>query len=183
MNKKTHFLYLSIISVLVVVCFLSFSRGKKTDVVEKHTTNTLYHTKTDTFTIMKPVYVENKTIDTVYVPTYGVDTVSLPVIQKQYTQPKMYDIWISGVEPLNLDSVSIFKDTEYITITNDIERTVYKEKWGIYGFVGLNSISRNFYPKVGVLFTAPKKWLISAEIGLYGKSVFYGVNIGYKFNN
>lgn len=183
MNKSTHLLYLSIISVLVVVCLLSFNRGKKVEEIVTHTTDTLYITKIDTIKEVMPIYVENETIDTIYIPTNGNDTLSLPVLQKKYSRPNMYDIWISGVEPLNLDSANIFTKTEYVTMTNEIEKVVYKEKWNIYGFVGLNSISRTFYPKMGILLTAPRKWLISAEIGLYDNSVFYGVNIGYKFNN
>ena len=98
------------------------------------------------------------------------------------TKDNLYDLRISGVEPLNLDTISVFRNTEYITVNNDVEKIVYRQKWNIYGFVGLNSISATFYPKVGILLTAPKKWLISAEIGYYNNSAFYGLNIGYKIN-
>lgn len=183
MKGSFHVLYLSIIAVLVVVCFLSFNRGKKVEVVEKHTTDTLYLTKVDTIKEIKPIYVERKTTDTVFIETGGKDILPLPLTQKRFTKENIYDIWISGIEPLNLDSANIFKNTEYVTIANEIEKTVYKEKWNIYGFVGLNLISRTFSPKIGIVLTEPRRWLISAEIGLYDNSAFYGVNIGYKINN
>lgn len=181
MSKKLHFIYISIIFVLVLVCLFSFNRGKKVEVITTHSTDTLYYTKVDTFIQYKPIFVEKRTIDTLYLNSTD-DAIRLPIVQKRYTKDNLYDLCISGVEPLNLDTINVFRNTEYITINNEIEKVIYKQKWNIYGFVGLNSISEAFSPKMGILLTAPKKWLISAEIGYYDNSAFYGLNIGYKIN-
>ena len=181
MSKKLHFIYISIIFVLVLVCLFSFNRGKKVEEITTHSTDTLYYTKVDTIIQYKPTFIEKHTTDTLYLDKDS-DVIKLPIVQKRYTDNNLYDLCISGVEPLNLDMINVFRNTEYITVNNDVEKIVYRQKWNIYGFIGLNSISATFYPKIGILLTAPKKWLISAEIGYYDNSAFYGLNIGYKIN-
>ena len=180
---KVHFLYISTIVALAVLLLLPLNKEKKYEEVVENTTDTCYIIKVDTIIEYKIKYVYKKTIDTLYLEKEDSSLIKLPIVQKLFQNDGVWDIWASGIEPLNVDSVKFYRNTEYITVTNQVDRIVYKNKWNVYGFVGLNSIYGTFYPKVGIVLTEPKKWLISAEIGMCNNDVFYGMNIGYKFND
>ena len=71
--------------------------------------NTIIEEVHDTIYNTKPIFVEIKTVDTVFIT----DTTYLYVVQKHYQKNGLYDLWISGVEPLNLDSFIIYQKTRY----------------------------------------------------------------------
>jgi hypothetical protein len=60
--------------------------------------------------------------------------VEVPITSKHYGSDQ-YDAWVSGYEP-SLDSIKVYKETQYITET--IEKTIsHKRKpWGIGFHVG-----------------------------------------------
>jgi len=84
--------------------------------------------KLDTIKIIKPVYLSEKVVDTLFVPITDTlqinDTlfVALPKTQKYYAKDSLYMAWVSGYKP-SLDSIKVFPKTIYSTITN----TVYKK--------------------------------------------------------
>lgn len=123
-------------------------------------------------------YITKIIIDTLYITN---DT-ALYREQKHYGVPNKYDAWISGIDCV-LDSIKTYSQTKYETITNEITKEVYKYRWNYYLFGGLNKVQGVFSPKVGITITAPKKWLISGEIGLYENKPFYGLSFGLKLND
>lgn len=155
---------------------LSLPSAPDTCIVEK----TIYiH---DTIFKDKIIYKERKVTDTIYVETHGEPIISLPVVQKHFSNTNYFDIWISGVEPLNLDSTRIYQKTEYKTETIYQDRIVYQEKespkFEFYLGGGFYSFSGTFIPKAGISTKVGQRWLISANMG-FSKSV-YDIGINYK---
>lgn len=168
------------LSVLLWCVSLLFCSGTKTEVVEVRTSDTIMIEKIDTF-IQKEIeykYLTKRVTDTIYI---GANTI-LYREQKHYGVPNKYDAWISGVDAA-LDSIKTYNSVRYETVTNNVERTVYKYKWNYYLYGGLNRVKGDFLPRVGVALTTPKKWLISGEIGLYKNTPFYGLTLGVNLNN
>lgn len=94
----------------------------------------------------------------------------------------LYDIWISGVEPLNLDSTMIYQKKEVSLQTIYKDKIVYKDKeirkFELYLGGGFYSFSDTFIPKAGVSTKIGEKWLISANLG-FNKDI-YDISINYK---
>lgn len=128
------------------------------------------------------IYKEKKVTDTIYVNSDNGGLISLPVIQKHYQDIGLYDIWISGVEPLNLDSTRVYQKTQYKTETIYKDKIVYQEKkpplLSFYLGGGFYSVSDTFIPKVGISTKIGEKWLISANLG-FNKDI-YDISINYK---
>lgn len=140
-------------------------------------TDTIVDSYIDTLTEYYPEPYADTIVE--YVEVSG-DTV-LSVHQKHYHSDSTYDVWVSGIEPLALDSINVFNKTEMVTVTNTITKVEIEQAWHLYGFGGFSSASCVFYPEVGISLSSPRKWLISAKIG-YERDLglIYGVNIGYK---
>ena len=89
----------------------------------------------DTIFIEKPVIKKVEIIDTLRLPVPIIDTlmlhdtvfVHLPIEQRQYSDPR-YTAWVSGYRP-QLDSIRIYKTTEYIT--KEIKTVAKPKRWGI----------------------------------------------------
>lgn len=128
------------------------------------------------------IYKEKKVLDTIYVNSDNGGLISLPVIQKHYQDMGLYDIWISGVEPLNLDSTRIYQKKEVSIQTIYKDKIVYKDKeipkFELYLGSGFYSFSDTFIPKIGISTKIGKKWLISANLG-FDKDI-YDISINYK---
>lgn len=176
MNTKTLLGSLFILLTIAVLAFFAFrpqtlpQTGESDGSSVKRDTVVVF--KTDTIIEYVVKYKEKKTVDTVWVEKEGVN-VSLPVIQKFYQNKGVYDLWISGVEPLNVDSVNWYKQTEYINITNIVENDSYK----LYAGGGLFSFRETLTPYASISLSTPTKWLISANFGLNG---YFGVSVKYK---
>ena len=182
MNLSSFLSYkqLFFLSVLLWCVSLLFCTNRKAEVVEVGTSDTITIEKIDTF-VQKEIeckYITKRVFDTLYIKK---DTV-LYREQKHYGVANKYDAWISGIDG-KLDSIKTYNQTKYETITNEITREVYKYRWNYYLFGGLNKVQGVFSPKVGITITAPKKWLISGEIGLYENKPFYGLSFGLKLND
>lgn len=153
---------------------LSLPSAPDTCIVEKIIYDTIFQ---DTI-----IYKEKKVTDTIYVETDGDAVISLPVVQKHFSNTNYFDIWISGVEPLNLDSTRIYQKTEYKTKTIYQDRIVYQEKESpkleLYLGGGFYSFSDVFIPKIGVSTKVGQKWLISANLG-FNKNI-YDISVNYK---
>ena len=140
-------------------------------------TDTIVESHIDTLTEYYPEPYADTVVE--YVEVSG-DTV-LSVHQKHYHSDSTYDVWVSGIEPLSLDSINVCNKTEFVTVTNTITNTILDERWRVYGFGGFSHVCERFVPEVGVSISSPQKWLISAKIGYDTKlGTTYGINIGYK---
>ena len=112
----------------------------------------------DTIFVEKPVIKKVEIIDTLLLPVPITDTlmlhdtvlVHLPIEQRQYSDPR-YTAWVSGYRP-QLDSIRIYKTTEYIT--KEIKTVAKPKRWGIglqagYG-VSLHNGQIHPAPYIGV---------------------------------
>lgn len=128
------------------------------------------------------IYKEKKVTDTIYVNSDNGGLISLPVIQKHYQDMGLYDIWISGVEPLNLDSTRVYQKKEVSLQTIYKDKIVYKDKesrkFELYLGGGFYSFSDTFIPKAGISTKIGEKWFISANLG-FDKDI-YDISINYK---
>ena len=173
MNK-----YLVIIIVFLVFAVLGLSYCAVTkDNNTTFTTITEYDTiiKWDTLLIEKPKFATKTKIDTQYVVIVEKDSIYLQGEQKHYSEPNLYDIWISGYEP-NLDSVKIYPKT----IKESVKTTETKEKTKVYATLGFMAYSGAFIPEAGISIATKGKWLVGAKISYYNNNLVYGATVGYK---
>ena len=177
MKIKPSYIIIVVLVVLLVVSNL-LGRGKvetKTEFI----TDTIIITHTDTFTQVKPKPIQTIIRDTIVAYSPNSDTIKLYYESKHYSEKDKYDAYISGYNA-NLDSISTYNKTEYKTITNTITNTIYKEKWNLYGKVGLDIINKQYSPNVGVILTMPNNFGFELNIGLYENKPIYGGAIIYK---
>lgn len=138
--------------------------------------------KVDTLSFINTIVIRDTIIDTlvIYKDKIVKDTVRisdtnlgfdvyLPIIQKHYGEKGRYDLWISGVEPLNLDRIDIYKEVEYNTVTNTVTKTqyVYPKNNELYLGGGFYSFLDTFTPVVNVSLKTKKNALISLNLGRY----------------
>ena len=181
MNASNKYLWITIVvlSITIIVLLYFTIRKPKTIVVEKHFTDTVTVVKVDTIIKYRTKYIKERITDTIYVKKGDEDKVALPRAQRHFREKSLYDAWISGYDPL-LDSIKIYPKTEYTTITNTITKEVTPLTWKLYAGLDLQAISGDFAPCVSVTLATPKKWLISAKIGVYEKEPIYGLGVSYK---
>ena len=160
------------VAVLALLKVNSFTPDEREKVIEITLRDTVIVYKTDTIVEYEVRYSEKKVVDTVWVEGEDVN-IPLPVIQKYYQNKGVYDLWISGVEPLNIDSFKCYKQVEYAYITENVTKEQYK----LYVGGGLFSFRETFTPYVSISMSEPKKWLISANFGLNG---YLGVDLKYN---
>ena len=153
-------------------------RGGDT-IVRSITSDTVYVTVYDTLFVDRPVPVERRVVDTVYMRMED-RNLSLPVEQLRYNKDGVYDIWVSGVKA-SLDSVKVYVPTTERTVT----RTVTMERkasWACVPYMGFKAFDGSVSPNIGLMLETPKSWVLGAEIG-YSKAhkTHWGVNIGHRF--
>lgn len=178
MKIKTHILYIITIIVLVLLLFRPFTKSERVDVLGNSITDTLsFNSDTTTFSkvdtleqdsdSVKIVYVEKIVKDTIYVK----DTTTnkgfpLQVVQKYFSEPNKYDLWISGVEPLNVDRICTYNQIEEKIITNTIREAIYPPKRNeFYLGGGFCSFLDTFTPVVNISLKTKKDALISLNLG------------------
>lgn len=136
----------------------------------------------DTIRITDTIYKDKIITDTIEIETNGEPIISLPVVQKHFGKENCYDIWISGLEPLKIDSMMIYPKKEVSLQTIYQDKVVYKDKESqkieFYLGGGFYSISGTFIPKIGISTKIGQKWLISADLGL-NKDI-YDISVNYK---
>lgn len=132
-------------------------------------------TKTDTIVRYEPKYITKRVVDTLYIT----DTLFLPITQKHYSEPKIYDVWVSGYEA-KMDSIKTYNKTEYKYVEKEVTREVVKNKYELYLNGGLNAFSGTFIPKMGISLITPKKTLYNANLGLYKGEMTYEIGVGIK---
>ena len=121
--------------------------------------------------------------DTVYVRGVQGDSIKAAVVSKEYAEDSLYRLWMSGVEPLTLDSIEVYRKTteRTINVTNTIKEE--DKRLRVFVFGGLNAFYGTLRPSVGISLEPTRKFAVGAEIGLdCNDKVYYGVKIGYNLN-
>ena len=150
----------------------------------------IYETKTDTVTKYKIVrdttFVERPKVykeiirDTIQLNSL-LDNGSkhLVVSQKEYRDSD-YVAWVSGIEP-QLDSIMVFKNTEYVFKTSTIEiiKTIEDKTGKCFMGAGLYRLDNALVPKLNVVYQK-KRIMVGASVGLYNNQPIYGVDINFK---
>ena len=149
-----------------------------------------YETKTDTVTEYKIIrdttFVERPKVykeiirDTIQLNSL-LDNGSkhLVVSQKEYRDSD-YVAWVSGIEP-QLDSIMVFKNTEYVFKTSTIEtvKTIEDKTGKCFMGAGLYRLDNALVPKLNVVYQK-KRIMVGASVGLYNNQPIYGVDINFK---
>ena len=178
--------------VFLLGIFLGFAVGLILWTYNEITHNTIPSTKTDTISV-----TEYKTIvDTIFVdkPKYYKEVIRdtvplnqfvrnedkyLVVTQKEYRDSN-YVAWVSGVEP-QLDSIMVFKNTEYVFKTSTIEtiKTIEDKTGKWFTGAGLYKLDNTLVPKLNVVYQK-KRIMVGASVGLYNNKPIYGLDFNFK---
>jgi hypothetical protein len=168
--------------VLVCMCLLSTNRSEKVGEVEIHTIDTIF--VSDTITMYQTKYVETKVKDTIYLPLDNEDVnrgeLALEVVSKHYSKKDTFDIWLSGVEPLSLDSVKIYPKTQKIIHYETKERLVYKDEANIFVGGGLLALQDTYLPYVGISLATKKKTLYTLNFSKTKQDYYIGLDVKFK---
>lgn len=171
MEKSYKGCFFSLVCMIMIVigyvffnlgrCSASKGEGSDTlsvDSIVAHDTLYVYHT--DTLAIVK----KQKVLEYVQIPcpepTSGEDTaqVTLPVVQKTFSDDSTYTAYVSGLEYESLpklDSITVRQREITNTITKTITIKKKRSRWniGFQGGYGYGIKSKEFEPYVGVGFT------------------------------
>ena len=175
---KSNYLSYILVAVLAIIVFHAFTKRtpEQNEVVKEITiVDTVRYTQIDTITRYEPKYITQRVVDTLYIT----DTLFLPITQKHYSEPNMYDVWVSGYEA-KMDSIKTYNKTEYKYVEKEVTLEVVKNKYGLYLNGGLNAFSGTFIPKVGVSLVTPKEAQYNVNLGLYKGEMTYEIGVGFK---
>lgn len=150
----------------------------------------IYETKKDTVIEYKIVrdttFVERPKLckeiirDTVWLDSLlDNDYNHLIVSQKEYRDSD-YVAWVSGIEP-QLDSIMVFKNTEYVFKTATIEtvKTIEDNTGKWYAGAGIYMVENDFIPKFNIAYQK-KNVITGASVGIYNKNTVLGLDINIK---
>lgn len=162
--KKTVYILIAVLVVLSLInlgsIVYSCSGGGGSDTVSVQT-DTVYKTITDTLHDTVPKLITEHVTDSVRIPVPHSDTVtvhdsvSLAVVQRQYTDDSTYTAYVSGLQydpwP-RLDSINVQRRTIVETVTNTITLQRPRSRWaiGLQAGYGYGFRSQYFEPYVGV---------------------------------
>lgn len=165
------------IAVLLVSLVISLTNRKEV-VIEKNTSDTVYTLKLDTVEVKKPIFITEVIVDTFLVKDSLNHEYIIPKTQKHY-KDSLYEAWVSGYTP-NLDSINIYNNTKFVTITNTKTKEIYPKTTALYMSIGGMYIGDKFAPKIGADFKFKNDMMLGANVGLYDKQVFYGLDFRFK---
>lgn len=168
-----------IIAVLLVSLIFSLTNRKEV-VIETKTSDTVVVVKLDTVKVEKPTFITEVIVDTFFIEKSENDAYIIPKTQRYYKTDE-YEAWVSGYKP-NLDSIYTFNKTITNDITNTITREIYPKTTDFYLNAGADYINGQFAPNVGASVKFKRDIMLSGSVGLYDKSVYYGLKIGFKLN-
>lgn len=170
---------ISIVSVaLLILLCIKDSRVPSTT-IEIQRTDTLFLTRVDTFVVEKPVVKTKKVVEEKIIYVHDTVKVVIPISEYRFFQDGIYDITARGYD-VSLSNVTVFPKTEYRTVTNTVETTVYKDTWNLYFGAGIWALNDQVVPTVNLSLKTPKMWLISLNTGYYNGGIIYGGQISYK---
>lgn len=171
-----------VLGIIVGIKISSFDKNS-ISYIKSSKADTIYVTEyakfRDTVFVEKPKYYKEVVRDTVPAEMFSSDGKSLVITQKEYRDSN-YVAWVSGVEP-QLDSIMVFKDTEYVFKTYTIEtvKTIEGRTGNWYTGAGLYRLDDALVPKLNIVYQK-KRIIASASIGLYNNHPIYGVDINFK---
>lgn len=166
-----------VIAVLLVSLVISLTNRKEV-VIEKNTSDTVYTIKLETVEVKKPIFITEVIVDTFLIKDSLNHEYITPKTQKYY-RDSIYEAWVSGYKP-NLDSINIYNQTKFVTITNTTTKEIYPKTTDLYMSLGGMYIGEQFAPKIGADFKLRNGMMIGANVGLYDKKVFYGLDFRFK---
>lgn len=170
----------AIVGSLVVAFLLGFFlREDRVEYETKIETITDTTIRIDTFVVEKPVVKEKKVVEEKIIYVHDTIKVAIPISEYRFFEDGLYDITARGYE-VSLSNVTVFPKTEYTTITTTTEKTIYKDAWNCYLGVGIWAFDKEIVPTVNLTLKSPKKWLFSANVGYYNRSLIYGGQLSYK---
>ena len=169
-----------LIVVLAVSLFFSLT-NKRVEIVEKHTTDTTTVVRIDTLRLIRDTFIYETIVDTQYIEKTSKNGLELVFTQKYYHNDQ-YDIWVSGYKPC-LDSVYVYQRTINNSISHRFIKNIYPKTTDFYLNAGNLIINSKFAPNIGASVKFRNNLVIGANVGIYDKSVYYGINFGYKLNN
>lgn len=139
-----------------------------------------YKTVKDTVFVDKPKYYKEIIIDTVPFNIYVENKGDYLIVSQKEYRDSNYVAWVSGVEP-QLDSIMVFKNTEYVFKTSTIEtiKTIEDKTGKWFTGAGLYRLDNNLVPKLNVVYQK-KRIVVGASVGLYNNQPIYGVDINFK---
>ena len=153
-----------------------YIHATKTDTISV----TEYKTIRDTIFVDKPKFYKEVVRDTVPLNLFVRNEDNyLVVTQKEYRDSD-YVAWVSGIEP-QLDSIMVFKNTEYVFKTSTIEtvKTIEDKTGKWYTGAGLYRLDNTLVPKLNVVYQK-KRIMVGASVGWYNKQPIYGVDFNFK---
>ena len=177
---KLHTIYLVIIAVLVLILGLLLKRPEKVITETKYLTDTTFVERIDTVEITKVVEVEKRVVDTTYITVRDSVLVPIPMNEYRFFQKGLYDITAYGYN-VSLSNITVFPKTVYQTVTNTVEKEVLvKQKPSLFASVGIDHISGEFSPNVGLFLSWNSRWILGAKVGIYANNACYGACVGYN---
>lgn len=183
MNRFLFFLLGMLVGIAGSELMLRLNEVKPQYIFETKTDTisvTEYKTIRDTIFVDKPKYYKEVVRDTVPLNLFVRNEDNyLVVTQKEYRDSN-YVAWVSGVEP-QLDSIMVFKNTEYVFKTSTIEtvKTIEDKTGKWFTGAGLYRLDNALVPKLNVVYQK-KRIMVGASVGLYNNQPIYGVDINFK---
>lgn len=168
-----------VIAVLLVSLLVSLTNRKEV-VIEKITSDTVYSVKLDTYKVKTPIFITERIVDTIYVKSDENGNILLPITQKCY-KDSLYEAWVSGFKP-SLDSINIYNNTKFVTITNTVTREIYPKRTDFYLDAGVLYMNEKFAPNIGASIKFRNDMTLRGGIGYYDKNLYYMFNVGFKLN-
>lgn len=170
---------ISIVSVALLILLCIKDSRVPTTTIEIQRTDTLFLTRVDTFVVEKPVVKTKRVVEEKIIYVHDTVKVVIPISEYRFFQDGIYDITARGYD-VSLSNVTVFPKTEYRTVTNTVETTIYKDTWNLYFGAGIWALNGQVVPMVNLSLKTPKMWLISLNAGYYNGDIVYGGQISYK---
>lgn len=178
---KSNILPWAIVACLCALLILLLVRDSRVapTIIETQRTDTLYKTRVDTFFVEKPVVKTKKVVEEKIIYVHDTIKVVIPISEYRFFEDGLYDITARGYD-VSLSSIIVFPKTEFRTITNTVETTIYKDSWNLYFGAGILAFNKEIVPTLNLTLKTPKMWLISLNTGYYNGSIVCGGQISYK---
>ena len=134
----------------------------------------------DTIFVDKPKYYKEVVRDTVQLNQFVRNEENYIVVTQKEYRDSNYVAWVSGIEP-QLDSIMVFKNTEYVFKTATIEtiKTIEYRNGKLFAGAGLYRLGKTFVPKVNIAYQK-KSIMVGASVGLYNNQPIYGIDFNLK---
>lgn len=165
-------------SLVAVWLFVPSLGTSDADIDIKVKTDTVTVIKRDTIESVKPVFITERIVDTIFIEKVSGNGIKLPITERYY-KDEGYELWITGYKP-ELKQINLFTKTEYSYITKETTREIYPKVWSLYMEGGITGFTGAIIPTVSLNLTSPSRWSFRGGIGYYDKRLVYQAGVGYK---